>query len=117
MKSAIESLISAKREDAKRSPVEPAKRPRFSAPEQRQGPIVGLAIAALVPALFWTSLVAGASAMLGASVSTATLLTIGVVIAAFLTLVCAQLLRSEGAARRPSLHYGWPVSGGRFGGR
>lgn len=93
-KAALANLI-AGREGAKQGFDERAH-PGFSEPGQRVSAVAGLAIAVLFPALFWTSLVAGASALLGASVSPASLLTIGGVIAGFLTLVCGPLvLRSE----------------------
>lgn len=52
----------------------------------------GLAFAALVPALFWTGLIAAAGPLLGYAVPPAALMALGATIALFLTAVCAPIM-------------------------
>ena len=54
--------------------------------------VVGLALASIVPALFWTAIVAGVGTLAGAPPSAAVLLTTGIVIAAFLASVVGGLV-------------------------
>lgn len=53
---------------------------------------IGLVIAALLPALFWTLLVAGIGHAIGQAPSLATLMLIGSSIAAFLALVVGSII-------------------------
>jgi glucose uptake protein GlcU len=54
--------------------------------------LMGLTVVALVPALFWTSVVALIGAAVGQPPSAATLVTVGAVIATFLFTVIAALI-------------------------
>lgn len=54
--------------------------------------ILGLALAALMPALFWTGAIAGAGGVLGFSIALSTLVLTGTAIALFLGAVCAPLM-------------------------
>lgn len=54
--------------------------------------LTGVAIAALVPALFWVGVIAGAGTMLGYAIPAQALFATGAAIAAFLAAVCAPLM-------------------------
>jgi hypothetical protein len=58
---------------------------------RRSGLIFGLAISALIPALFWVSLCAGIARLLGHTLSFGTLLLAGSVITVFLGVIFAML--------------------------
>lgn len=59
------------------------------------GVTLALLIAAVVPAVFWTAVVAGASPLLGYEPSASGLLTLALVIAGFLGCVVAMLHQSR----------------------
>jgi hypothetical protein len=54
--------------------------------------LVGIAIAALVPAIFWSVVIEIAAHWLGTSMSPVTVATVGATIALFLFAVCAPLM-------------------------
>lgn len=54
--------------------------------------LAGVAFAALLPALFWTALIAAAANLLGYAVPAEALLATGAGIATFLAAVCAPLM-------------------------
>jgi hypothetical protein len=57
--------------------------------------VAGLAIATLVPALFWTAAVWGVGHTVGVEISTSTLVTIATAITAFLSVICSAMLARE----------------------
>jgi hypothetical protein len=59
--------------------------------------LVGIAIASLVPAVFWTSLIELVSLWLGAPISPLKIAIVGFGIAAFLAAVCAPLVLRKSA--------------------
>lgn len=65
---------------------------RATPASRRQIQALGLSIAMLVPAAFWTAILAGASAVVGVEVTAANLLLVGSSIAAFLGAVCAPIM-------------------------
>lgn len=60
--------------------------------DDRMFKAAGLAFAALVPALFWTGVIAAAGPMLGYAVAPAALVALGASITLFLTAVCAPII-------------------------
>ncbi len=74
---------------------EPSSERDIPSIERREWGFVGLAIAALIPALVWTLIIAGAVAFFGGSVSTTALSIIGAVIAFVLALICAPLMLQQ----------------------
>ena len=72
--------------------VEPSSERDVPTLERRGWGFVGLAIAALIPALVWTVIIAGAFAFFGGSISTIALSIIGTAIAVVLTVICAPLM-------------------------
>lgn len=56
---------------------------------------IGLAVATVVPAVFWTLIAWGAGHAFGVELSAMTLATIAVVITAYLSLVCSALLATD----------------------
>ena len=74
-------------------------RPAFAVAARRK-PIlfdkaIGLAVATVGPAVFWTVIAWAASHAFGIELSAMTLATIAVVITAFLSLVCSALLATD----------------------
>ncbi|MFT3730072.1 MAG: hypothetical protein QM780_01425 [Hyphomicrobium sp.] len=59
--------------------------------------LVGVAIASLIPAVFWSAIIELGAAWLGKPLSSATIAVIGMAIALFLFAVCAPLM-----LRKPS---------------
>lgn len=66
------------------------------------GKLVGLAIVTILPALFWTGVLAVIGSTIGIAFSAGTLLLIGVAIALMLSLVFTALTLSAGGGRRGS---------------
>ncbi len=68
--------------------------------ERRSARIIGLAVASLVPALFWIVMIELVAHWLGTSVSPTTIALMGATIVVFLLAVCAPLIlrhsRSDG---------------------
>jgi hypothetical protein len=54
--------------------------------------LTGVMIAALLPAVFWTSAAAGVGALFGVTFALSSLLIVGSAIAAFLGAVCAPIM-------------------------
>ena len=54
--------------------------------------IAGIAFAALVPALFWVALLAGAASFFGVTFAASALVLTGTAITLFLTAVCAPVM-------------------------
>ncbi len=61
----------------------------------RSGKLVGLAVVSIVPALFWTALLALLGPLLGFGAGTLTLTLVGVGIAVFLGLIFSALVLSS----------------------
>jgi hypothetical protein len=57
--------------------------------------LAGLAIATLVPALFWTATVWGIGHAFGVEISTRALITIAAAITAFLSVICSAMLATD----------------------
>ncbi len=56
---------------------------------------LGLGLAAVVPALFWTAAIWATCSVFGFAMSGATLATIGLAVATFLTIVCSAMFRAD----------------------
>lgn len=65
---------------------------REHTPHISNGILTGVAIVALVPAIFWTGLVWCASQLFGFDLSPAALATIAATIAGFLSIVCSAVI-------------------------
>ena len=71
---------------------------------RRSARLVGLAIASLAPAIFWSVVIEIVAHWLGTSVSPATVAIVGATVALFLFAVCAPLmLRNSGADRHEAV--------------
>ncbi len=57
--------------------------------------LTGIAIVALVPAIFWTGLVWGVSHTFGFELSTITLATMAAAIVGFLSIVCSAVIAAD----------------------
>lgn len=68
--------------------------------ERSSGRVLGLLLMTLLPAAFWTSLLAVGSSALGAAVSDQTLLLVGGAIAGFLAVICSTLSLGRCAVSR-----------------
>jgi hypothetical protein len=60
--------------------------------EPRMAQLLGLAIASILPAVFWSALIEAALAWLGLALSSLTVTVLCVSIALFLTVACAPLI-------------------------
>lgn len=68
---------------------------RERAPQISTGIVTGIAIVALVPAIFWTGLIWCASQAFGFEISPVALATIATTIAGFLSIVCSAVIAAN----------------------